>query len=55
MQFARISSSLYFSVVNVRQIFLNISKELPAYVPPNQAYNSLKLKAKKNEKSGGCC
>jgi len=47
---------LYAFSLNVchPQIFLNISKELPAYVPPNQAFNSLKLKAKKNEKSG-CC
>jgi hypothetical protein len=39
---------------NVDEIFLNISKALPAYVASNQPYNSLKLNAKQKS-SGGCC
>lgn len=39
---------------NVDEIFTNISKALPAYVPPAQPYNSLKLNAK-NSRQSQCC
>lgn len=39
---------------NVDEIFLNISKNLPAYVPPQQPYGSLKLN-KQQKASSGCC
>mmetsp|Transcript_26507 Transcript_26507/g.59334 ORF Transcript_26507/g.59334 Transcript_26507/m.59334 type:complete len:195 (-) Transcript_26507:44-628(-) len=39
---------------NVEEVFLKISKLLPAYVPPTQPYNSLKLNAKSST-SSGCC
>mmetsp|Transcript_20119 Transcript_20119/g.33937 ORF Transcript_20119/g.33937 Transcript_20119/m.33937 type:complete len:199 (+) Transcript_20119:89-685(+) len=38
---------------NVDEIFLNISKSLPAYVPAQQPYNSLKLNKAKS--SSSCC
>jgi Ras-related protein Rab-22 len=39
---------------NVDEIFVNISKALPAYVPSQQPYNSLKLNAK-NSRQSSCC
>lgn len=40
---------------NVDEIFLNISKSLPAYEPPKNYQNTLKLQAGKHQSSGGCC
>ena len=40
---------------NVDEIFLNISKALPAYTPQAQLGNSLKLNPQQKSGGGGCC